>query len=544
MADAPVISGEPVIVVEQGSRYEVQFVATDVDGDSLQFSAENLPDWLTLDPDEGLLSGFPQQSDVGLHEQISILVTDSGGLQSAYPLFLIEVLDVNDSPTLNPTQFPDRLDAREMISVNIFPDDPDGDQVTLSTEQNDFVDVEINGGELSVTAKDVGEVTPINLVVIATDHLGSVTRQIIPITLYPLTDSGKGRTLMGRKSGAGVHMVVLGEGYKLDEQDNFEQHVRDLIGLMSSDTAVRSHLSAWNVHSVITPSQDSGIDDNPLEDVRHTEFDASYYCRQLPRLICADELHLFEVALDEYPYLDQLVLLVNDLRYGGSGGSVAIASAYSPEIALHEMGHSIAGLADEYVDSLITPAPDTQFVEGRYRNVSAHNNPESVPWSRWIADGNNYPTVEGQSGVGVFEGAYYQAAGKYRPTSNSRMRDNAAPFGPVNGEQWALSVYRMTNAILDFGPITRRLSVSAGQQTDFYVAPLFDDNLQRIEWFLDGQGLEGQGLEGQNWPRSISLQPAAGEHTLELQVTDISGLIRRTPPHPGSFVWQWNISVQ
>lgn len=55
--------------------------------------------------------------------------------------------------------------------------------------------------------------------------------------------------------------------------------------------------------------------------------------------------------LDDYcPFYDIALILVNSTKYGGGGGSYAVASinSYSYEIMLHEMGHSIAGLADEY----------------------------------------------------------------------------------------------------------------------------------------------------------------------------------------------------
>ena len=90
---------------------------------------------------------------------------------------------------------------------------------------------------------------------------------------------------------------------------------------------------------------------------------------------------MFNVTLDEYPNVDELVMLVNDPRYGGSGGSVAVASASAPEIALHELGHSFAGLADEYVDNDIPALVSSEYREGLFANITQIQNPEVVPWS-------------------------------------------------------------------------------------------------------------------------------------------------------------------
>ena len=537
--DAPVIVASVVSVVEQGADYRVEFLASDVDGDSLEYETQNIPEWLDFDTDSGWLIGSPAQVDVGIHPNISISVTDSSGLRTVFKPFAIEVIDINDSPTINPSQFPSRLDARETVTVSVFPDDLDGDLVSITTELNDFVDVVVQGGTLEVTAKDVVEVTEINLVVIAEDRLGSVSREVLPITVYPLTDSGKGRTLLGRRYGDGVHMVVLGDGYKPDELDVYEQHVGQLIRLMRNDPAVNKHFSAWNIHTVSTPSIDSGIDDNVLEDYRRTEFNAGFFCSGIPRLICADELHMFRTALAEYPHLDQIVLLVNDPRYGGSGGATAIASVTALEVAVHELGHSVAHLADEYSDAAIDAETYPAFSEGEFANVSLQNTPEAVPWAHWIANANQYPTQPSQPGVGIFEGGYYQSSGIYRPTSDSRMRTNESHFGPVNGEQWALSVYRIAHPVRDFGPMSQRIESEAGVTLNFFVAPLFDTTLQSVTWTLDGS-IVATGSD----PNTLELLPTAGRHQLELLVEDISGMIRKPPPHEGFFRWRWELVIR
>ena len=537
--DPPSITVDFGRVAEQDRLFEVMLEGSDVDGDILSFASVNLPAWLDLNEDTGLLRGVPTQDDVGIYRNIELIARDASGLQAIAGPFAIEVLDINDSPTVNADQFPPFLDASERIIVNLFPDDPDGDFVTLQTELNDFASVEILGGSLALTADEVTEVTDINLVVIATDLLGSSTREIIPITIRPLTASGRGRTLEGRREGFGVHLVVLGDGYKADEENTFNDDVQDLITVMRRDPAIRTHMAAWNIHSVMEASNDSGIDDDFSLDVRDTAFDSGYFCQGLQRLICTNTAKVFDVALDEYPNLDQIVLLINDNRFGGSGGSVAIASADAPEIAIHEMGHSIAGLADEYVDSLVPEVIVGAFVEGRFANVSNLDDPTLAPWSHWIDQIVAVPNLPGDSRVGLFEGAFYQAEDFYRPTFNSRMRDNLAMFGPVNGEQWVLSVYQLARPVIDLSPLQTELLSSGGESQTFVVKPIFGDPIQQVSWFLDGQEVDfARGLD------SLTLQQRPGDYLVEVLVEDVSGSIRLPSPNASEFRWSWNLEVQ
>lgn len=537
--DAPVISSDINRVAEQGVSYTSRLWVNNVDGDRLEFSSSNLPGWLTLDAQTGELTGTPNQQDVGLHENINLIVRDNGGLDDVLSGVTIEVLDVNDAPTLNITQFPEYLDARSQVQVNVFPDDIDGDSVTLVIEPNNFVTTDVNGGSVTVTAADVLEVTDINLVLGATDQLGNSTREIVPLKLFPLTESGAGRTLQGKKAGSGIHLVVLGDGYREDQLLQFRVDVENLIQTMAADPAVDLHLSAWNIHMIETASVDSGIDDDVAEDLRDTVFNAGYFCLSIPRLICGNNNTMFNVALDEYPDLDELVLLVNDPRYGGSGGSVSIASFSAPEIALHEMGHSLAGLADEYVDNTIPAITIAEFNEGGFANVSSLQDPAQVPWSAWIDVSNTIPSQPGEPGVGVFQGGYYDADAFYRPTFDSRMRTFDRPFGPVNGEAWALSVYRETNPVATFSPRTDVVQVNAGDTAVFTVEPIFGPDIQRVVWTLDGRLLAGSINETQ-----VELLLGSGEHSLVLSVNDTTGAIRQSGPHAGQFLWRWDITVR
>jgi len=542
--DPPELSAEIPRVAEQGRAFQFQLRASDVDSAEIRFGANGLPQWLSLDADTGLLSGEPVQSDIGFSGDVTFRVTDDQGAFSEVTGVRFEVIDINDAPTLNLTQLPTELRAREKISAQVFPDDLDGDSVSLTVEENLFFDTVVQGGSISVTASDVNDVTNVNLVITATDRQGTATREIVPLIIYPITESGNGQTMSGSRQGNGVHLVLLGDGYSEDQQGLFREHVDSTIDVLASDEGIGSHLSGFNIHMINTVSVNSGADDNEQVDSRNTAFDSAYNCGDILRLICANTLTMFETALNEYPAVDQIVLLVNDRRYGGSGnsgGSVAITSAYFPEIALHEMGHSLVDLADEYVDTLIQESSGLlQFQEGRYTNVTAVTDPAAVPWSHWIDNNAALPRFAGEQGVGLFEGGLYRQTGVFRPTFNSRMRTFDAPFGPVNSEQWILRLYTLTDGIRGIAPAESVVSMSVGENREFLVSPIFGNDVQAVEWTLDGVV---QTVQDDN-PNRLLISPEVGSHEVSVRVWDNSGKIRLPAPHAGIFTRTWEVEVR
>src|SRR5690242_15040126 len=61
---APTISGDANKVAQVGSEYAFQPEWADAEGDSLTFTANNLPAWAALDPKTGRISGTPHPTDV------------------------------------------------------------------------------------------------------------------------------------------------------------------------------------------------------------------------------------------------------------------------------------------------------------------------------------------------------------------------------------------------------------------------------------------------------------------------------------------------
>jgi hypothetical protein len=95
---APTISMGDVGEARVGAAYTALPSASDPDGDTLSYSAENLPPWASLDPGTGRVSGTPQAGDEGAYEFITIAAADASHRAVTSP-FSITVVAVASGAT-------------------------------------------------------------------------------------------------------------------------------------------------------------------------------------------------------------------------------------------------------------------------------------------------------------------------------------------------------------------------------------------------------------------------------------------------------------
>ena len=89
----PVISGTANSSIAEGAFYMFTPTSSDADNDNLFFSVENLPAWAQFDATTGTILGVPMRTDVGLHENIAITVSDGSATNSLSGIS-INVIDV------------------------------------------------------------------------------------------------------------------------------------------------------------------------------------------------------------------------------------------------------------------------------------------------------------------------------------------------------------------------------------------------------------------------------------------------------------------
>lgn len=278
---------------------------------------------------------------------------------------------------------------------------------------------------------------------------------------------GSTRILNNGSNASRYNIVLLAEGYTEGEQDLFNQDCEDFVAALSSDKWLRGMASAFNVHRVNVASDESGTDDpdecdDGDDDAVDTYFDSGL-CTGFPvtirRLMHYDTGLATEVLDDEVPEWDVGIVVVNTSKFGGAGGGrIAITTNTGgwTSVALHELGHSAFGLADEYdywsdcdEDGHDHPGlglepwePNlTRALHGLlFEPASAA---EHVKWGHLIAPSTNVPTLpNGSCGncptganplatadeIGLFEGAGYYHCDLFRPAFECRMRNNPKPY--------------------------------------------------------------------------------------------------------------------
>ena len=180
--DAPVISGTPETRIEEDSLYSFTPYAEDIDGDTLTFSISTMPDWASFDIATGLLSGTPDNDDVGVTGNIVISVSD--GVETAsLDAFAIEVTNVNDAPVISGTP---GISTAEDSTYTFTPYayDIDGDTLTFSVSNvPDWMSFSSSNGTLTGTPgnDDVG-VTG-SMVISVSDGTETVSLEAFAITV-------------------------------------------------------------------------------------------------------------------------------------------------------------------------------------------------------------------------------------------------------------------------------------------------------------------------------------------------------------------------
>lgn len=316
---------------------------------------------------------------------------------------------------------------------------------------------------------------------------------------------------------ARVNVVVVAEGYREGDLDAFRAAAADLVEAVFAVAPYRRYRAFFNAYAVPTVSAEAGAD-RPAQGVdRDTHLGATFGCGGVHRALCLGgdgERRLGRVLRDAVPEYDVALVLVNDAEYGGSGGRVAVVSAHAAaaELAVHELGHTLAGLSDEY--------------GGAGHGFHSHNtatHAHDVPWAAWLDAATPLPTPDTDAHghvVGAFEGAAYADRGAFRPERHCRMRALGHAFCAVCTEHHVVALYDRVSPLGDAWPAETEVT-AGGAALAFRVAPLVPDGQARVEWTVDGVAV-GSGP-------ALRLDPTdlpPGTSRVEVRVTDVTDAVR------------------
>jgi len=281
-----------------------------------------------------------------------------------------------------------------------------------------------------------------------------------------------------------IDLLILGDGYTARERAKFERDARRLTATLLATTPFKERQRDINVWGLSPAAAQSGISRPSQHIYRKSPVGATYDAFDSERYVLTFENKAFRDLAANAPY-DVVEILTNTATYGGGGiyglySTVAADSVWSSYIFVHEFGHHIAGLADEYYTSDVAYLPGADRVEPWEPNATALLDPANLKWKDLVTPGLRIPTPwpkeeferytkeiqqkrrairaadrpesemdalfrdeekrdttllnEGPHAgkVGAFEGANYEARGSYRPQADCIMftRDNV-PFCAV-----------------------------------------------------------------------------------------------------------------
>lgn len=234
-----------------------------------------------------------------------------------------------------------------------------------------------------------------------------------------------------------INVVIVPDGYQYAEKAVMEQHAQNLVQAFRNRTPYKEHDHLINYILVYAYSQNSGTDQCDCGIALDTAMGTGFQ-RVNPVCGSSDNRCLYYTnpcdapaqgnivaAEQRAPFADTTIVMVNTSRYGGCGGARAVysaANAAATEVAIHELGHSLAGLADEYGGS-----PSCGGYAG---GINTSTNATQGGWSEWIAD----------IGAPKQGGQYYEQC-IYRPESMCQMRALGASFCRVCNQQFSRIFY-------------------------------------------------------------------------------------------------------
>jgi hypothetical protein len=194
-----------------------------------------------------------------------------------------------------------------------------------------------------------------------------------------------------------LDLLILGDGFTAAERDKFEKDARRLLEALFSYSPFKERRDDFNVWGLCPPSEESGIS-RPLTGVhRRSRINATYDAFGTERYVLTFDNKGWREVASFAPY-EFVVILVNGKTYGGGGifglySTVASDSLWAPYVFVHELGHHLGGLNDEYFvgQSTYEAAPPDR-PEPWEPNVTALHDPGSAKWKALLSSGVPVPT--------------------------------------------------------------------------------------------------------------------------------------------------------
>jgi IgA Peptidase M64 len=257
------------------------------------------------------------------------------------------------------------------------------------------------------------------------------------------------------------NIVIVSEGYTRDEIDNaggFHDKAQEIVKGFLSTPPFDELWNGINFYRVDVFSDQHGADD-PICGTHgygtyvNTYFDATFCTGGVYRLLDIDRAFLVSELkkVSDLPTPNLTLVIVNTTSGGSGGKNIAVFSSMPDylenwiNLVMHELGHSIANLADEYeyyggcdtAEPYYEKYPGTEAMLADRANVTTNKDPLTIKWRKWISsktrplptksnpkcsECDESPSPVPLEIIGAFEGAHHYRCGIFRPKFECIMR--------------------------------------------------------------------------------------------------------------------------
>lgn len=204
-------------------------------------------------------------------------------------------------------------------------------------------------------------------------------------------------------------------------------------------------------------------------------------------------------------------------------------------VALHELGHALWDLGDEYI--VKGKGKYSKTGEGFPANASPTGDPGTVKWKKWI----------GKAGVGnpVLGGLEWED-GVWHPTAKCKMGDTGCRFCAICKERVVTRIFQQVSFIDGATPSEAELVEPAPRDIPFSIQTLGSVRGKvMIEWWVNGKLTPGTGSDGASFTLPAS-QLRRGSNVVVAIVSSRKFLVDPSVPQSGFTLpnhRRWKITV-
>ncbi|MDD9375235.1 M64 family metallopeptidase [Streptomyces sp. ZAF1911] len=334
-----------------------------------------------------------------------------------------------------------------------------------------------------------------------------------------------------------LDVVVVGDGYTAAELTKFHTDTQAKWAELTAVEPYATYRNLFNVWTVDAVSRESGVSGDPdRATVRDTALGAYFWCEEIERLLCIDQPKV-DSYVAKAPEADLVIVLANSAKYGGAGynepsatlgyegiSTASADNAKSGQVAIHETGHSLGKLADEYFYPGVPDYEKYTGPEPAESNSSTLSADEMAArrakWHRWLGE-----TSPDGGTVGAYEGGGYFVTGLYRPTDTSLMRVLGKPFNLPGVEAMIAGFHQHARTVTPLTPTDRTLRTRHTAKAAVPRLTGSDGRQLVVRWYLDGRELKR--LAGRTEVKVAELRlPDLRTHTLSITAEDRTPSVR------------------